>query len=53
MLAVEVSFNVFPATPWSSALLQVCHAVLLIAVLLRKWPAGSADARVSRAAKEE
>eukprot|EP01032_Pedospumella_encystans_P011344 gene11344-13193_t len=29
-VAVEVCFNVFPATAWSSALLQVCHLVLLV-----------------------
>lgn len=54
MALVEVSFNVFPATPWSSAILQACHAAILVIILLRKWPAGSADApREGRAVKEE
>ena len=29
LVGIEYAFNVFPATPVSSAVLQVCHLVLL------------------------
>lgn len=32
LLGIEVAFNVFPATWWSSAVLQACHWVLLVAL---------------------
>lgn len=32
MGAIEVAFNVFPATAWSSLLLQGSHLILLIAI---------------------
>jgi alpha-1,3-mannosyltransferase len=35
---IEVAFNVFPATPWSSALLQVAHLVLLVAIFASDIP---------------
>ena len=33
LIGAEVAFNVFPATPASSLMLQVAHAVLLLALL--------------------
>jgi alpha-1,3-mannosyltransferase len=36
---VEVAFNVFPATGESSMLLQACHAIMLIGLLLADLPA--------------
>ena len=32
MAGIEVAFNVYPSTWWSSALLHVCHLVLLVAL---------------------
>lgn len=37
MAAVEVAFNVFPATPWSSALLQVCLCVNCCVWIREEW----------------
>ena len=37
LLGIEYSWNVFPATPTSSCVLHVCHAVMLVAL----WPAHS------------
>lgn len=37
--AVELAFNVFPATPLSSLTLQLAHAVLLLVLAFRKDPA--------------
>ncbi len=33
LVVVEIAFNIFPATPSSSALLQIAHCVLLVALL--------------------
>ena len=33
LAAIEVCWNVFPAQPWSSALLWFCHLSLLLALL--------------------
>ena len=33
-VGIEYAFNVFPATPVSSAVLQVCHFTLLLALLV-------------------
>jgi hypothetical protein len=38
MLAIEIAFNVFPATPFSSLLLQIAHVVLLIALFVAPSP---------------
>jgi alpha-1,3-mannosyltransferase len=38
LVGIEVAFNVFPATPISSALLQVCHLLLLVALLRTPVP---------------
>ena len=38
LASVEVSFNVYPATRWSSALLQVAHLVLLAGLYLTPVP---------------
>jgi alpha-1,3-mannosyltransferase len=38
LFAIEVSFNVYPATPFSSLLLQIAHAILLVALYMRKSP---------------
>lgn len=43
-LGIELAFNVFPATAASSALLQVCHWVLLVAL----WRAPATAARPHR-----
>lgn len=32
LLAIEVSWNVYPSRAWSSALLHVCHACLLVSI---------------------
>lgn len=37
--SVEVCFNVYPATAWSSALLQLCHIALLAALYFSPVPA--------------
>jgi alpha-1,3-mannosyltransferase len=37
--AIEVAFNVYPATPQSSLLLQVAHLVLLVGLVCAKVPA--------------
>jgi hypothetical protein len=42
MAGIEVAFNVFPATPWSSAILQGCHWVLVLALWLRPQEPASA-----------
>ena len=38
LLAVEVPWNIYPSTVWSSALLHVCHAALLIGVFWTAIP---------------
>jgi len=38
LLGIEISFNVFPSTWWSSLLLQCCHLVLLVSVYLSSIP---------------
>jgi alpha-1,3-mannosyltransferase len=38
MAAIEVSFNVYPATYWSSLLLQAAHITLLVALYLSPAP---------------
>lgn len=38
LLGVEISFNVYPATAWSSLLLQSCHAILLVSIYLAPVP---------------
>ena len=43
MAAIEVCFNVFPATPVSSLLLQLCHALLLVALFIAPAPAAFAE----------
>ena len=37
-LAIEVSFNIFPATPWSSLLLTIVHLSILIGLYFAKAP---------------
>jgi alpha-1,3-mannosyltransferase len=37
-IATEIAFNVFPATPWSSALLQIAHLILLVAIFASDIP---------------
>ena len=37
-IMIEVAFNVYPATPWSSGLLQVAHIVLLVALYVSPAP---------------
>lgn len=39
LVGIEVSFNVYPATAWSSLLLQTCHAVILAALYFSPVPA--------------
>ncbi len=36
--AIEVCFNVFPATPVSSAIWQIAHLTLLVRLILRRQP---------------
>ena len=38
LMAVEVAFNVYPGTWWSSLLLQGCHAVILIKIFISSVP---------------
>ncbi|XP_065182149.1 dol-P-Man:Man(5)GlcNAc(2)-PP-Dol alpha-1,3-mannosyltransferase-like isoform X1 [Sycon ciliatum] len=42
LLGIEVAWNVYPSTNWSSALLHVCHAMLLAALWISKSPAPAA-----------
>lgn len=44
LAGIELAFNVFPATSWSSALLQVCHGVILLALLVAPLPLPSMGA---------
>jgi len=45
MGAIEVSYNVYPATEWSSLLLQTCHAVLLLGLLLAPSPTAAMSSK--------
>ena len=45
-IAIEVAFNVYPATFWSSLLLQVAHFVLLIALYAAPAPLCNENLRV-------
>ena len=45
-VAIEVAFNVYPATFWSSLLLQVAHFVLLIALYAAPAPLCNENLRV-------
>jgi alpha-1,3-mannosyltransferase len=38
MVGIEVAFNVYPATWWSSLLLQVCHLILLAGLYFSNIP---------------
>ena len=38
LIAIEVAFNIFPATSFSSSLLFVSHLMLLIALYLKRMP---------------
>uniref|UniRef100_A0A7S2SX25 dolichyl-P-Man:Man5GlcNAc2-PP-dolichol alpha-1,3-mannosyltransferase n=3 Tax=Chloropicon primus TaxID=1764295 RepID=A0A7S2SX25_9CHLO len=42
LLLIEVSFNVFPSTPGSSALLTACHVTLTVGYFLSTFKAGKA-----------
>lgn len=37
--AIEMAFNVYPATWWSSAVLQASHAIILLGILWSRCPA--------------
>jgi alpha-1,3-mannosyltransferase len=43
-VGIEVAFNVFPSTAWSSLLLQACHAALLLGLYLAPAPLAYAPA---------
>jgi len=43
LLGIEVAFNVYPATPWSSVLLQVCHCLLLVGLYFAPVPSLTRD----------
>ena len=45
-IAIEVAFNVYPATFWSSLLLQVAHFVLLIALYATPAPLCNENLRI-------
>jgi alpha-1,3-mannosyltransferase len=36
--SIEICFNVYPATWWSSLLLQVCHLIILTGLLVSPVP---------------
>ena len=38
LVNIELAFNVYPATSWSSAMLQVSHLILLVALYLSPAP---------------
>ena len=38
MISIEIAFNVYPATPYSSLLLQLSHILLLISLFLKPAP---------------
>lgn len=38
MLGIELAFNVFPATAWSSLMLQGAHFLLFIGIFTAKLP---------------
>lgn len=38
LVIIEVAFNVFPSTVWTSALLQIAHLILLVALYLTPVP---------------
>jgi alpha-1,3-mannosyltransferase len=38
LVNIELAFNVYPATPWSSVMLQVSHFVLLVGLYLSPAP---------------
>ncbi|KAJ1409012.1 ALG3 protein-domain-containing protein [Ochromonadaceae sp. CCMP2298] len=44
LAGIEVAFNVYPATTWSSVLLQVCHFFVLLALYITPVPIAAADA---------
>ena len=37
-IMIEVAFNVYPATPWSSGILQIAHIILLVALYVSPAP---------------
>eukprot|EP00041_Stephanoeca_diplocostata_P037164 m.1391013 g.1391013 ORF g.1391013 m.1391013 type:complete len:99 (-) comp24990_c2_seq8:1551-1847(-) len=45
---IEYSWNVFPATPVSSGLLQACHGIILIALWQASVGAAAASARKTK-----
>lgn len=47
LLSIEVAFNVYPATYWSSMLLQISHAILLGAVFYSSVPHPYTNAETS------
>jgi alpha-1,3-mannosyltransferase len=58
LLVVEVAFNVHPATPWSSAMLQVAHFILLVGLYVSPAPRATEaleddDSNVSEATKKK
>jgi alpha-1,3-mannosyltransferase len=38
MALVEIAFNVYPATAWSSSMLQISHLILLLAIFTTDIP---------------
>jgi alpha-1,3-mannosyltransferase len=52
-VGIEVAFNVFPSTAWSSLLLQACHAALLLGLYLAPAPLAYAPANEEEEEEEE
>lgn len=38
MVAIEIAFNVYPSTWWSSFILQIAHGILFIALFVKQAP---------------
>ncbi len=51
LVAIEVAWNVFPSTWWSSGLLHKCHIVMLLCIFVTLWKEKRTAARASESAK--
>jgi len=53
LLALEWSWNVFPATPTSSSVLHVCHAIILVALMFAGYVGEAGAAGADGAGKQK
>lgn len=53
MVLIEVCYNIYPSTPWSSLALQACHLVLLYALYHSSIPSKVLGGDASDSSKKE